>query len=93
VIAVTIPDAINGAFEAFGGVMNMINVMRLYRDKGYSGISAVPTAFFTAWGLWNLLYYPILGQWISFTGGLLIVSANAVWVAMALYYGPAKPKP
>jgi|HubBroStandDraft_6_1064221.scaffolds.fasta_scaffold765450_1 hypothetical protein len=85
-----VPDAINGAFEAFGGLMNMVNVLRIYRDKGYRGISIIPTVFFTAWGFWNLAYYPMLHQWMSFTGGLLIVVANTIWVAMALYYGPGK---
>lgn len=85
------PDAINGAFEAFGGVMNMVNVLRIYRDKGYRGISVLPTLFFTTWGFWNVLfYYPVLHQWCSFAGGLLIVLANAAWVSMALYYGAAK---
>lgn len=87
---VTIPDTINGAFEAFGGLMNLINVLRLYRDKGYRGISVLPTIFFTAWGFWNCAYYPILHQWCSFAGGLLIVAANAAWVSMALYYGAAE---
>jgi hypothetical protein len=82
------PDAVNGAFEAFGGTMNMVNVLRLYRDKGYAGISILPTMFFTVWGLWNVaVYYPGLHQWCSFAGGLLIVAANVIWVSMALYYG------
>lgn len=85
-----VPDAVNGAFEAFGGVMNLINVLRLYKDKGYRGISIIPTFFFTAWGIWNIYYYPHLGQWCSFAGGMLIVAANAVWVAMAIYYGAAE---
>lgn len=83
-----IPDAINGAFEAGGGLLNLVNCLRIYRDKGYRGIAVTPTMFFTAWGLWNLLfYYPYLDQWYSFAGCLLIVIANALWVAMALYYG------
>ena len=88
----TLPaDQINGAFEAAGGVMNLVNVLRVYRDKGYRGISMLPTIFFTAWGLWNVLfYYPGLHQWCSFAGGLLIVVANAVWVSMAVYYGAAE---
>jgi len=38
------------------------------------------------WGYWNILYYPSVGDWYSFTGGLFIVTANTVWVAMQIYY-------
>lgn len=83
-------DKINGAFEALGGVMNLVNVLRIYRDKGYRGISVLPTVVFTVWGFWNLYYYPALGQWFSFTGCVLIVAANAAWVSMAIYYGASE---
>jgi len=79
-------DLINGAFELFGGVMLVRNCFALHRDKMVRGVSWPVTAFFAAWGLWNLFYYPHLGQWLSFTGGLVIVSANLVWVGMAVYY-------
>jgi hypothetical protein len=38
-------------------------------------------------GFWNLFYYPHLDQWLSFAGGVLIVLANTVWIAMAVHYG------
>jgi hypothetical protein len=50
------------------------------------GVSILSTTMFTAWGFWNLFYYPHLGQWWSFTGGLAIVAANALWVALMLKY-------
>lgn len=80
------PDLINGLFEGFGGVLLWLNCRRLYRDKVFKGVSIVPTAFFMAWGYWNLFYYPHLDQWLSFTGGLLIVSANTFWVGQMAYY-------
>ena len=52
------------------------------RDKQSRGVDPFATAFFTGWGFWNLYYYPHLAQWASFTGGLLIVTGNAIW----LYY-------
>jgi hypothetical protein len=62
------------------------NVHKLYKDKEYKGVSLGPTAFFCAWGAWNLFYYPHLGQWLSFAGGVSIFIANAVWVAQMIYY-------
>lgn len=78
------PDLINGAFEATGAAMLALNVGRLWRDRTVAGVHLAPTAFFTGWGLWNLFYYPSLGQWASFAGGCAIAVMNAVWLASAL---------
>lgn len=76
------PDLVNGLFEAFAGAMIGLHARRLWIDKEVKGASSVATAFFTAWGFWNLFYYPSLGQTWSFYGGLVVVSANAVWLAL-----------
>jgi len=83
-------DLINGIFEIFGGVFLMLNCFKLYKDKRVQGVSISVTVFFTAWGFWNLFYYPSLDQWASFFGGVLLVAANSVWVSMAIYYGIKK---
>lgn len=80
------PDLINGVFELVGGVLYILNIKELYQSKKLEGVSVLPTTFFTSWGLWNLFYYPSLDQWFSFFGGLLLVTVNAIWVAMAFYY-------
>ena len=82
----TIPDLINGSFEAFGGVLLCMNIVRILKDKKVSGVSLVPVSFFTLWGCWNLFYYPHLNQWASFMGGILVVLANTTWVLLAIYY-------
>lgn len=79
-------DLVNGLFELFGGFFLWGNVRRARRDRRFRGVAIVPTAFFTAWGVWNLYYYPSLGQWLSFVGGLNIVAANCVWVAQMVWY-------
>lgn len=79
-------DAVNGAFEFFGGAVNWLNVRQLLRDKKVRGVSIIPTFFFTSWGFWNLYYYPSLHQWLSFAGGAVIVGANAAWVCLAWRY-------
>jgi hypothetical protein len=81
-----LPDAINGGFEFFGGAVNWLNVRRLVIDKQLRGVSKIPAIVFTSWGVWNLYYYPYLDQWVSFTGGLVIVAANVVWVWFAWKY-------
>jgi len=81
-----VPDLINGIFEGSGGFWIALSVRRLYRDKIVRGLSPYPVAFFTAWGLWNLFYYPHLDQWFSFAGGIGIVTVNAIWLLQVLYY-------
>lgn len=80
------PDIINGAFELTGGLLYVINIARVLKDKKVAGVSWIPTLFFTFWGAWNLYYYPFLNQPYSFYGGLLLMSSNAVWVALSIYY-------
>ena len=80
------PDVVNGLFEFFGGALLWMNVAALRRDRTLRGVRVAPTALFAAWGVWNLYYYPHLGQWWSFVGGLSVAAANAVWVALAIRY-------
>lgn len=73
-------DLVNGLFELFGALSVWMHVKRIMRDKQSRGVDPFATAFFTAWGFWNLYYYPHLHQWLSFTGGVAIVCGNAVWL-------------
>ena len=80
------PDLVNGMFEMTGGLLICLSIRRLHVDRVVRGVSAWPVAFFAAWGLWNLFYYPILGQWFSLAGGVLITVANVAWIAQMLYH-------
>lgn len=79
-------DIVNGLFEISAGLFLMINCRRLYKDKVSRGVSIIPTTFFAVWGFWNLYFYPHFGAWLSFLGGILVVTVNTVWVAMMFYY-------
>lgn len=76
----------NGLYECLAGFFVLLNCLQLYRDKAVKGVSIVATLFFTTWGYWNLYYYPHLDQWVSFFGGLSIVTVNTLWVGMMVYY-------
>ncbi len=78
-------DAINGLFELAGAALVLLNVRALWRDRVLRGVHWGPTVFFTAWGLWNLVYYPSLSQWWSFAGGLALVIVNALWLGLLMY--------
>ena len=80
------PDLITGIFEVGGTAFIFLSIIQLYKDKIVRGVSWVHVGFFTIWGFWNLFYYPHLGQWWAFAGGIGIVSANAFWLCQLLYY-------
>lgn len=80
------PDLLNGMFELLGGVFIWMHIRQILKDKAVKGVSIPATGFFTSWGFWNLYYYPHLGQWWSFTGGVVIVLANIIWISLMLYY-------
>jgi len=79
-------DLINGSFELLGATLLAVNVVRIMQDKIIRGVSWLPVGFFTAWGFWNLHYYPSLDQWCSFVGGCCIVTMNLAWLILVFYY-------
>lgn len=79
-------DLLNGSFEFFGALLLSYNCYLTFKAKKVEGISKVTTSFFASWGLWNLYYYPHLGQWLSFVGGCAIVIANGFWVGLMWVY-------
>lgn len=80
------PDLINAAFEALGGFILLLNVRRILRDKLVRGADWRVMGFFTLWGMWNLFYYPHLGQWLSFAAGIWIAVVNTIYLALMIYY-------
>jgi hypothetical protein len=80
------PDLINGLFEVVGAFFTWMSVRRLYHDKVVKGIYWPGTVFFTGWGVWNLYYYPVIDQWFSFFGGVILVAGNVIWIALLVQY-------
>jgi hypothetical protein len=80
------PDVVNGSFETIGAAMCWLNVHKITKDKKVVGLYWPVQAFFSVWGVWNLYYYPSLGQWASFLGGALLVMGNTTWTLLAAYY-------
>lgn len=80
------PDLVNAGFEAVGGLALSRNLAAILRHRSVRGVSIAPTVFFTAWGFWNLYFYPAVGQWSSFFAGLLPAIINVAWLFLALRY-------
>jgi hypothetical protein len=82
----TFGDTVNGLFEGAGAFFIFQSVLKLRRDKMVRGVSWLHSGFFAAWGYWNLFYYPGLHQWLSFWGGVGIVTTNTLWLLQIIYY-------
>ena len=85
------PDLINGLIELVGAGLTWRNAWQLHTDRQIRGVYWPTTLFFALWGFWNLFYYPFLDQWISFTAGVVLVSGNVIWVAMAIHISKNQP--
>ena len=79
-------DVVNACFELVGGALVFLNCHRLYKDKEVKGVNWQVIAFFTIWGYWNIIFYPSIGAWFSFVGGLLLALGNTFWITLYIYY-------
>jgi hypothetical protein len=79
-------DLINSLFEGFAAfaVGNHCRVILKHREA--KGMSILSTVFFTAWGFWNMYYYPVLGQMFSFWAGAAVCAANAWYVYLLVKF-------
>ncbi len=79
-------DVINGTYELLGAPFILLSILNLLKEKKVKGVDWRAVAFFSTWSIWNLYYYPHLGQWASFLGGIFIAVANAIWLGIMIYY-------
>lgn len=80
------PDIINGIFESCGAVFILLSIIKLHKDRKVRGVNWIHVGFFASWGYWNLYYYPSLGQWFSFIGGIGIMVTNTIWLGQLMYF-------
>lgn len=80
------PDLINACFELGGALLIWANVRRLYQHKAVRGVFAPVFVFYTLWGFWNCIFYPAIGQWLSFYAGAGTTLGNLTWCALAWRY-------
>lgn len=80
------PDLLNATFEAVGAAFLLADCRALHRDKQLRGIFWPGRVFWASWGLWNVFYYPAIGQMLSFYAGLLVLATNTIWCALAWKY-------
>ena len=84
----TIADVINFFFEFFAGIAIYLHCREAEKAKSVQGVSFLATMFFTVWGVWNLIYYPILGQWASVIAAIFVFAGNVYWINIQYRYNP-----
>ena len=82
----TSTDIVNACFEGGGACLLCMNIRRLVKDKRLAGVSLVPTVWCNLWGFWNVWFYHVMGTTASFYAGIGVLTANTVWVGLALFY-------
>ncbi len=76
----TLHDIVNSVFELFAGFAILMHCRAATKAQNVAGVSVLATIFFASWGVWNLFYYPMLGQWFSFFAGIFVMYANVMWI-------------
>lgn len=79
-------DLFNAFFELFGGAFVMLNVIDIWKKRIVAGQTLTAMGFFTSWGIWNMFYYPLLGQWWSAAGALGVCAVNALMIYSILKF-------
>lgn len=84
-------DLINGLFELSAAGFLALSVRRVLKDRAVKGVSPTATAFFFAWGVWNIYFYPSQGLTWSFWGGVAVVIINLVYLLALIYFSNPHP--
>jgi hypothetical protein len=86
-LAVMTVDVINGLFEFGGAFMCWMHVKQILKDKKTRGVAWAPFIFFALWGVWNAtIYYPAVGCWWSWAGGVALVLVNTFYCCLVWKY-------
>ena len=80
------PDILNAAFECVGAMFIAADCIKLYFDRQLRGVYWPGRVFWALWGVWNVTYYPSIGQVWSFRAGLAVLAMNALWLMLAWRY-------
>ena len=80
-------DFINGiVFYSIASIVVWFNFFKLKRDKQVKGVSLIVWIFYCIWGLWNMIYFPLLDQKVSFIMNMPVFFDNLFWLVLAIKY-------
>lgn len=79
-------DFINALWELAGAAVLVHSIFILLRQKDVKGIGWQQVFFFTAWGCWNVYFYPDNGLYWSWYAGILLALCNLIYFMLLIYY-------
>lgn len=80
------PDYTQACWELGSAVFSILNVLAIRKSRSIAGVHWAPTAFFCAWGIYNLWFYAALHLPTAWWAGLAITCTNLLWLGHAGYY-------
>jgi hypothetical protein len=80
------PDVTQACWELGSAVFGTLNIRAIRKSKRLEGVHWVPTAFFFAWGIYNLWFYAVLQLPVAWWGGMVITIVNMVWLGHVAFY-------
>lgn len=87
------PDVTQAAFELGSACFSVLNIRAIRRSKSITGVHWLPTAFFGAWGVYNLWFYAAIHLPLAWWAGLSITITNCIWLAHVAYCMWQSPEP
>jgi hypothetical protein len=84
------PDHTQAAWELGSACLQLLNIKAIRKSKSIAGVHWLPTAFFAAWGIYNLWFYYALGLPVSWWAGIAITLVNLTWLGHLWYYARAR---
>lgn len=86
------PDITQACWELGSAGFGLLNIKAVRQSQSIAGVHWLPTAFFAAWGIYNLWFYAALGLPISWYAGIAITVVNLTWLGHLCYYALTKGK-
>jgi len=86
------PDLINGTLEFVCSIMLWLDVRAVWRARGAAGVSIGARVFFWFWSVWNLWWYPHLGQYISAAGAVAVMLPQTLWLFLLVSFHKRTPR-
>jgi hypothetical protein len=80
------PDVTQAFWELGSAVFSVLNIIAIRRSKSVAGVHWAPTAFFSAWGVYNLWFYTALHLPLAYWAGLAITCTNFCWLGHLAWY-------
>jgi hypothetical protein len=81
-----VEDIVNSGFHLGAAIFTFYNCWIAYQQKEVKGVSKLTVVFMITWGVWNLYYFTAINQPFTWYMNIVIMSANALWLILAMRY-------